>query len=340
MSIANDSNPPAAPGPQKAMTASGASPAAIRHPQFADFALLCFLAFLWGSSFLAIKIAVDEGLPPMSLATYRIAIGAVVLCGLACVKGQAWPRGGGLWRRLVFLGIVGNSLPFFLIGWGEQYTPSNLAAILMAIIPICVVILAHQMTPDEKLTFGKSEGVGMALVGVVVLVGVDALKGIGQSVLGQLAILGATISYSVYGVTTRRLPSMGPEMTVGTILLMGFLTLLPVWLVHDRPWEIHHTRPAILVVFWLGLISTACGNLLFFLIMRRVGVGFAAFNNYLVPVMGIGWGFFWLGEKPGWNALLALVMILAGLAATRFLTAPATWRRATGRRDERSSARQ
>ncbi|TXH35118.1 MAG: DMT family transporter [Rhodospirillaceae bacterium] len=331
MSIANDANPSTATEPQKALATGGTQPAAIRHPQFADFALLCFLAFLWGSSFLAIKIAVDEGLPPMSLATYRIAIGAVVLCSLACAKGQAWPRGGGLWRRLIFLGIVGNSLPFFLIAWGEQYTPSNLAAILMAVIPIFVVVLAHLMTSDEKLTFGKSVGVGIALVGVVVLVGVDALKGIGQSVLGQLAILGATISYSVYGVNTRRLPSMGPEMTVGTILLMGFVSLLPVWLVHDRPWEIHHTRPAILVILWLGMVSTAFGNLLFFLIMRRVGVGFAAFNNYLVPVMGIGWGFFWLGEKPGWNALVALLMILGGLAATRFLTAPASWRRNVGR---------
>jgi drug/metabolite transporter (DMT)-like permease len=327
MSIARHPNPPATTEPKVAMATEAIPPAAIRHPQPADFALLCFIAFLWGSSFLAIKIAVEDGLPPMSLATYRIAIGAAVLCGLACAKGQAWPRGGGLWRRLIFLGIVGNALPFFLISWGEQYTPSNLAAILMAIIPIFVVILAHLMTPDEKLTFGKSVGVGIGLIGVVVLVGVDALQGIGQSVIGQLAILGATLSYSLNGVSTRRLPAMAPEMTVGAILLMSFLTLLPVWLIHDRPWEVHHTQPAMLAVLWLGLISTACGNLLFFVLLRRVGAGFAAFNNYLVPVMGIGWGFFWLGEKPGWNALLALLMILSGLAATRFLTAPASWRR-------------
>jgi drug/metabolite transporter (DMT)-like permease len=328
MSVANDTNPSRSAARVSRQAVDPVPPMAIRHPRLVDFALLCFLAFLWGSSFLAIKIAVEDGLPPMSLATYRIGIGAMVLCGLAWAKGQAWPRGAALWRRLTFLGIVGNSLPFFLIGWGEQYTPSNLAAILMAVIPIFVVLLAHLVTPDEKLTFGKSVGIILALIGVIVLVGVDALKGIGQSVIGQLAILGGTVSYSLYGVNTRKLPQMGPEMTVGTILLMALVTLLPVWLVHDRPWQVHHTGPAILVILWLGLVSTAFGNLLFFLLLRRVGAGFAAFNNYLVPVMGIGWGFFWLGEKPGWNALLALLMILAGLAATRFLPAPGFLRRA------------
>lgn len=292
---------------------------ALRHPGLAEFGLLLILSLVWGSSFIAIKIAVENGLPPLTLATYRIAIGAAILCGIAIVKGQAWPRGGALWGRLAFLGVIGNSLPFFLIGWGEQYTPSNLAAILMAVIPIFVVILAHLMTPDEKLTLGKGVGVVLALIGVIVLVGVDALGGLGRSVIGQLAILGGTVSYSFYGVNTRRLPSMGPEMTVGSILLMALITMLPVWLIHDRPWELHQTSPALLAALWLGLLSTAAGNLLFFLILRRVGAGFAAFNNYLVPLMGIGWGYLWLGETPGWNALAALVLILGGLASARFL---------------------
>jgi drug/metabolite transporter (DMT)-like permease len=292
---------------------------AIRHPGPIEFGLLLILAIFWGSSFIAIKVAVDHGLPPMSLATQRIAIGAAILLGIALARGQAWPRGKAVWGRLALLGIIGNALPFFLIGWGEQYTPSNLAAILMAVIPIFVVILAHLMTHDEKLTLGKSIGVTLAFLGIIVLVGVDALSGLGQSVIGQLAILGGTISYSFYGVNARRLPKMGSEMTTGTILLLALICLLPVWLVHDRPWQVSYQAPAVMAVFWLGVISTAAGNLLFFLILRRVGAAFAAFNNYLVPLMGIGWGYLWLGETPGWNALAALALILSGLACARFL---------------------
>lgn len=300
-------------------SAPSQSQPAIRHSGPVEFALLLLLSVLWGSSFIAIKIAVDHGLPPVSLATLRIGIGAVILTGLAIFRGQAAPRGAGVWARLLLLGIIGNALPFFLIGWGEQYTPSNLAAILMAVIPIFVVILAHLMTHDEKLTLGKSLGVTLAFIGIVVLVGVDALSGLGATVIGQLAILGGCVSYSFYGVNARRLPPMGSEMTTGVILVLAFLCLLPIWLLHDRPWQMTISTPALLATLWLGVVSTAAGNLLFYLILRRAGAGFAAFNNYLVPLMGIGWSFFCLDERPGWNALAALVLILGGLACARFL---------------------
>ena len=199
------------------------TPPGIRHSGPVEFALLAFLSVLWGSSFIAIKIAVDHGLPPVSLATFRIGIGAVILLSLAIARQQAWPRGREVWARLLLLGIIGNALPFFLIGWGEQYTPSNLAAILMAVIPILVVLLAHLMTHDEKLTFGKSIGVTLSFIGIIVLVGVDALSGLGSTVIGQLAILGGCVSYSFYGVNARRLPPMGSEMTTGCILVLAFL---------------------------------------------------------------------------------------------------------------------
>ena len=297
---------------------------AIRHSGPVEFALLTFLSVLWGSSFIAIKIAVDHGLPPLSLATLRIGIGAVILLGLAIARKQAWPRGTKVWATLLLLGIIGNGLPFFLIGWGEQYTPSNLAAILMAVIPIFVVILAHLMTHDEKLTLGKSIGVTLAFIGIIVLVGVDALHGIGLAVTGQLAILGGCVSYSFQGVIARRLPPIGSEMTTGVILLLAFLCLLPFWLIHDRPWQVTISAPSLLATIWLGVISTAAGNLLYYLILRRAGAGFASFNNYLVPLMGIAWGYFCLHETPGWNAFAALLLILGGMACARFLKRPAS----------------
>jgi drug/metabolite transporter (DMT)-like permease len=298
----------------------------LRHPGAAEYAFLLLLAFVWGSSFLFIKIAVDNGLPPLTLATIRIFIGAVVLLGVAKARGQAWPRwsqvgdtpgGAGLWLRLTFLGIIGNSLPFFLIGWGEQFTTSQLAAILMATIPLLVLIIAHVMTHDEKLSAPKVLGVICGFAGVIVLVGVDALKGLGAQVIGQVGILLGCLSYSFYGVNARRLPQMGAEMTVGIILALGFLTILPVWLAVDRPWELAPTGSAIFAAIWLGLLSTAFGNWLFFTLMRRSGASFGANNNFLVPIMGLGWGYFGYGEIPGINAVVALALILVGLALPR-----------------------
>lgn len=299
------------------MNSSSLPPPAIRQPGLAEFGLLAFLGFVWGSSFLFIKIAVDHGLPPLTLATLRIGLGAMVLIALARWRGQAWPRGIGLWLRLGLLGIIGNSLPFFLIGWGEQFTTSQLAAVLMATVPLFVAVVAHLMTHDEKMSAAKIAGLVFGFAGVVVLVGVDALNGLGAQVIGQAAILCACISYSFNGVLQRRLPQIGAEMTVGIILMLGFLVMTPVWLIVDQPWQLAPDGKAIFAVIWLGILSTAFGNWLFFTIMRRVGASFASTNNFVVPIMGLGWGFFGYNEEPGVNALIALVLILIGLALPR-----------------------
>ncbi|HVO00569.1 MAG TPA: DMT family transporter [Candidatus Cybelea sp.] len=304
------------------MSDSPAPGGEIRHPHLAEYGLLALLSLLWGSSFLAIKIADDHGMPPMSLAALRIGIGAVFLLSYAARLGQTWPsprrRGGSaLWLRILFLGVVGNSVPFFLISWGEQSTTSQLAGILMAIIPMMVVILTHFFTIDERLSAPKLIGVLLGLAGVVVLVGVDALKGLGAQVVGQALIIGGCFSYSLYGVTARHLPKLPAQMLIGVILLAGFVALLPIWLVHDRPWTIDWQWQAVVAVVWLGLVATGCGNLLFYLLLRRAGAGFASFNNYLVPLLALLWGYLVLGEQPHLNALVALVLILAGLAVAR-----------------------
>src|SRR4051812_20110238 len=296
----------------------------LRHPGLADYGLLFGLSLLWGSSFYAIKVAVEHGMPPMTLASLRIGIGAVVLLCFARLLGQSPPDfrgqpGKRLWLRILVLGVIGNSLPFFLIASGEQTTTSQLAGILMATIPLLVVILAHFFTHDERLTFVRFAGVALGFLGMVVLVGVDALRGLGEQVVGQLLIIGGCISYSLYGVTAKRLPQLPPQMLIGVILAAGFAAMLPFWLVIDRPWTLHWDWRAVLAAVWLGVAATGGGNLLYYVLMRRVAVGFASLNNYLVPLLALGWGYFLLGEQPHLNALVALVLIMLGLALPRLL---------------------
>lgn len=297
-----------------------------RAPGPADYGLLFGLSLLWGSSFLAIKIAVEHGMPPMTLASLRVGIGAVVLLSIARLMGQNPPsihggHGKRLWLRILILGVIGNSLPFFLIAAGEQTTTSQLAGILMATIPILVVILAHFFVPDERLTLVRFAGVALGFIGMIVLVGVDALRGLGDQVMGQFLIIGGCISYSLYGVNAKRLPALPPQMLIGVILAAGFFAMLPFWFAIDRPWDLQWDWRAVLAVLWLGVFSTGGGNLLYYVLMRRVAVGFASLNNYLVPLMALIWGYFALGEEPHLNALVALVLILIGLALPRLVDA-------------------
>jgi len=300
--------------------------AEIRHPTLADYLALARLSLIWGSSFLAIKIAVDHSVPPLTVATFRIGLGAAMLLAIARARHQAWPplrtRGDlALWGRILILGIVGNSLPFFLISWGEETTTSQLAGILMAIIPMLVVILAHFFTHDERLSPMKLFGVALGFAGVLVLVGVDALHGLGEQVFGQALIIGGCISYSLYGVAARRMPRLAPDMLIGVILLTGFAAILPFCLIIDRPWTFTWDWQGAGAVGWLGLVATGTGNLLYFLLLRQAGAGFASNNNYLVPLLALIYGYFFLGEQPHLNAVAALVLILVGLAVQRMASA-------------------
>ncbi len=171
-------------------------------------------------------------------------------------------------------------------------------------------------------TLVRFAGVALGFIGMIVLVGVDALRGLGDQVMGQLLIIGGCISYSLYGVecrsACRQLP---PQMLIGVILAAGFFAMLPFWFAIDRPWDLQWDWRAVLAVLWLGVFSTGAGNLLYYVLMRRVAVGFASLNNYLVPLMALVWGYFALGEQPHLNALVALVLILVGLALPRLVDA-------------------
>ena len=116
----------------------------------------------------------------------------------------------------------------------------------MATIPSFVIVLAHFFTHDEPLTLGKGLGCVLGFAGVIALIGVDALKGLGDVVIGQIAILAGAFSYSLYGINAERLPPLGSEMLVGIILLAGLLPLIPVWLIG---------RPALdLAPGWQGVV--------------------------------------------------------------------------------------
>ena len=143
-----------------------------------DYALLLSLSAMWGGSFPLIKVAVGS-LPPRWVAGGRIGLGALALMCFMAVRGTRLPRGRAVWARLGYMGVAGNIAPFALISWGEQRMPSGIAAILMAMVPMMVVVVAHFRLPDEPLTFGKSIGVVLGIVGTLVLIGPSALTGLG-----------------------------------------------------------------------------------------------------------------------------------------------------------------
>jgi drug/metabolite transporter (DMT)-like permease len=204
----------------------------------ADWLMLITLSLLWGGSFFFNDIAVRE-LPTLTVVTVRVGLAAVLLL-LVARLGSTKSLAKRPWSAFLVMGLLNNTIPFLLIVWAQSYIASGLAAILNATTPLFTVVVAHLLTPDERLTWGRVFGLMLGLIGVIVIVGPDALQSLGTDVAAQLACLGAALSYAFAGVFGRRFASMGvsPIDTAAGQTAASCFLLLPAMLIIDRPWTL------------------------------------------------------------------------------------------------------
>lgn len=284
-----------------------------------DWLLLVFLASIWGASFLFIKIAVVE-VTPMTLVALRLAIAAGVMALVARALGERLPRDLATWRQFTVIAFVGNLIPFWLITWGEQEIDSGLAAILMATMPLATLLLAHVFTPDDRLTPTKLAGMLLGFSGILVLVGWEALTGLGSQALAQLATALAATCYAVSSVFVRAsgLSRISPLATSTGVLLVSAALALPLAFLLESPLDLRPGGQSLLAIAALALLSTALAYQILFRLLARNGATFMALNNYLVPLFGVMWGALVLAERPEPRALGALVLIFAGIALSRW----------------------
>ena len=285
-------------------------------PGLADYGLLVALAAIWGGSFLLIKLAVDT-IPPVSVAAGRTAIAALALLAATWATGRTLPRGLRTWGLILAVSVIGNAVPFTLIGWGEEKVDSGLAAIVMGINPLVTLALAHALTRDEKAGPGKILGILAGLAGVVVLIGPEKLLLLGDETLRYLAFAGAASCYAAASLINKKLSGESFRGVSAGVMLCSTALLAPAALMIDQPWALAASGSSMLALLLLGLFPTALANLMLLTIIRRQGAAFFSQINYLVPLFGVAYGVTLLGETPPVEAFAALALILAGLALAR-----------------------
>jgi len=289
----------------------------IRKPTLTDMLLIVSIGLIWGTSFLAIKVALRD-FAPTSVAAIRITVAFFMLFAVMQWRGLSLPRSMRFWAAMSLIGIFNTSVPFFLISWAETSVDSGVAALLMGTGPLLAIIGAHFTTPDEKITAPKIIAVTMGFGGVLLIAGADALAGLGQNLLGQAAILAASACYVASGIFVRRFSHIPVESFTTAILLVGALSLLP-WLAASAMQASNAPAPLpLMAVVYLGLVPTGLAYLLRFYLIRAVGYSYMVLGVYLVPVVGVLLGNILLDEPLAPTTLIALGLIIGGLAYARW----------------------
>ena len=223
-----------------------------------------------------------------------------------------------VWFLFLVMGLLNNAVPFALITWGQTEITSSLAAILNATAPLFTVLVAHVGTEDERLTWQRTTGVLAGLVGVAIMVGPDALSGLGTGVLAQLAVLGAAISYAFAAVFGRRFKRLGitATQTAAGQLTGSTVLLIPVALIWDKPWDLPLPSMTIgFAVLGLALFSTALAYIIYFRVLASAGATNLLLVTFLVPISAGILGIAILGEHLTGSQLIGMLLIGAGLAA-------------------------
>ena len=278
-----------------------------------DWLLFGALGIMWGSSYLFIKLGV-ESFGTFTLIALRLLIGATLLWIVLRLRHVPLPRERRVYGHLLVMACINIAIPFTLITWAEQSVDSALAAIIAATVPLFVIVIAPAFLPDEPIRVNGVIGLLIGFVGIVILVS-PGLTSVGGNPAGELALLGASLSYAIGNIYNRRnvrgLPPLIPAVFQVTfaLLIVGLIAL-----VVERPWEARPDAQAVFSVVWLGIFGSGLAYVAYFRLLGRWGATRTSLVAYLLPIVGIVLGFLVLQESIDSTLVLGTGLVIAGVA--------------------------
>lgn len=282
--------------------------------------LLAFaiIYFVWGSTFLAIRVGVHE-VPPFLLAALRFSVAGLVLYGWMRLRGTPSPN-RRQWGGALLLGALIFLVDYGCLFWAEQRVPSGIAAVVLATIPVFITLLEIAFLRTQRLTARLGLALLVGLGGVAVLMNRSfSLNEIPIDRRGAFALLVAAFTWSIATILTRRLelPASKP-MSAAAQMLAGGAQLFALAAVSDEFASFH--PQAVSVKAWLALL---------YLIVAGSIVGFTAYiwllhhesptkvgtYAYVNPVVAVAFGYFFGDESIGPRTLVGTLLILVSVIA-------------------------
>ena len=276
------------------------------------------LGLIWSSSFLWIKIGVQE-IGPMALVAFRMLFGALTAVAIGLYQKVQWPRDLRTWIIFGILGPTSLAIPIFFISWGELTIDSAVASILNATTPLFTIVIAHFLLQDDKMTVQKVLGLLVGFAGTVILLSEDLTVGAQSSVIGQAAVILASIFYAGSAVVGRKLTQhVGGTVRGAMFLITSTIFMWIVGPLAEQPFLFPTLPLTWISVLWLGILGSGLAVIMLWYLIHEVGPTRASLVTYLFPVGGVILGVIFLDEHLSWQLLAGTVLIIASLAVVNW----------------------
>lgn len=287
----------------------------------AKWAGFWLVGLIWGSSFLLIRISVEE-LNQFQIVFIRTGIAALGLNLVLLIRGKRLPTNWQSLRSLILIGLGNTTIPFLLITWGEKSVESGLASVLQATASLFGLIIAHFSFADERITPQKVVGLAAGFAGVTLLASRSWADGqvITGDLLGQGAIVLASLFYAIFTVYSRKVCYNVEPMIVSTgamttaAISSGFLMLVAPLLGGPAATPLNEVSSHVLTsVLALGFVNTFIAYLIFYSLIPALGAARTTMVTYVVPPVGLLLGVVFLNEVLDARLLIGAAMIFMGI---------------------------
>jgi drug/metabolite transporter (DMT)-like permease len=282
-------------------------------PKWKTLLAFAIIYFVWGSTFLAIRVGVRE-VPPFLLAAMRFLVAGLVLYGWTMARGERSPN-ARQWASISLLAVMIFAVDYGLLFWAEQRVPSGIAAVMLATIPVFMALSEIVLLATQKLTARLALALLIGIGGVAALMSRSLdLGGPPVDRLGAVALIFASVSWSVASALSRKLPLPASKvMSSGAQMLAGgvFLTVASAALGEFRnfhPWTV--SRGAWLALLYLIVAGSIIGFTAYVWLLHHESPTKVGTYAYVNPVVAVLVGYFLGGEALGLRTVLGTLLVL------------------------------
>jgi drug/metabolite transporter (DMT)-like permease len=270
------------------------------------------LGSIWGTSFLWIKIIVQE-ISPFTLVALRVSFALLTLLIFSLITHQKFSFGSRWWVFLV-LGGFNLAFPFMLISWAELHIPSAIAAILNGTPPLFTIIFSSIFLADDRFTWRKFLGLIVGFSGVLILMSNQLGNGLSSYTMGLIAMLIATMFYGGSSVFARKFTKGFPAITQALGQQLGAnIIIWPIALLGQKQFVLPVLPRTWIALAILGIVCTGLATTIYYSLLHSVGPTKTMMTNYIFPIVGAILGLIFLGEPFEWQMVVGCIIIIGGV---------------------------
>ncbi len=275
--------------------------------------LIASLCFIWGATWVVIKVGLSES-PPFYGAAFRFIVAVGILAVVVWHRRPSWPRGRTLWGWMIFCGVLMYGGSYAVVYYTEQYIDAALAAILFASFPFFVALMAHFYLPAERLNSLKVVGLIVGFAGVVVLSSHGAMELSASAWWAPWLMLVSPFASAAASVIVKKHLTKEDPFVLNLIQMsIGVLWLLPMAVFAEDISAFHWSAKSIGAVVSLGVFGSAFAFVTMYHLMRTMTASGLSLIAFVTPVVAAILGWIILDESLSWATATGAALVLVGI---------------------------